>query len=338
MEKQKFYREKSFWINIIVIVVFLLAWELLFANQDNLDKISSFIKQITGWRPRLHALSAMAVPRPSKVVTIITTIPRNGRGGWEYFWYHAQSTLSAAFIGFFVGNFVAMVFAVLLVYIKPLERALMPIFLVIRSIPLAAITPLLLRIRYTLADMPAVQESPLLFGLFGTGQAVKMLIVVLIVFFPTMINVYEGLKKMTLSEVELMKSLNASGWQVFWKVRIFSAMPLTFAALKIASASSVLAVTVAEWLGSDRGLGFVMSQGSSASLDARHVWASIIIITVFGLLFYYAVSFLEKLLIPWHESVIALKQAMNGLELDALPEQEQSRSAGQEPRLGKEAV
>jgi ABC-type nitrate/sulfonate/bicarbonate transport system permease component len=336
MEKHKFYRDKSLWINIIVVVLFLLAWELLLANQDNLDQISSFVKQATGWRLRLHALSNMAVPRPSKIITIMSEVPKNGRGGWEYFWYHAQSTLSAAVLGFLIGNFVAIIFAVLLVYIKPLERALMPIFLVIRSVPLAAITPLLLRIRYTLADMPVVQENPLLFSLFGTGQAVKMLIVVMIVFFPTMINVHEGLKKITLPEIELMKSLNASGWQVFWKVRIFVAMPLTFAALKIASASSVLAVTVAEWLGSDRGLGFVMSQGSSASLDSRHVWASIIIITGFGLLFYYAVSFLEKILIPWHESVIALKQAMNGLELDALPDQE--HGVVKVSNVGKEAI
>lgn len=336
MEKPKFYQERSFWINIIAIVLVLLAWELLFANQDNLDQISSFVKQVTGWRPRLNALSAMAVPRPSKIVTIITTVPKNGRGGWEYFWFHAQSTLSAALLGFIIGNAIAVLFAVLLVYIKPLERALMPIFLVIRSIPLAAITPLLLRIRYALTDLPAVQESPILFALFGTGQAIKMLIVVLIVFFPTMINVFEGLKKISLSEIELMKSLNASGWQVFWKVRVFSAMPLTFAALKIASASSVLAVTVAEWLGSDRGLGFVMSQGSTASLDARHVWASIIIITAFGLFFYYFVSFLEKILIPWHESVIALKQAMNGLELDALPDQ--GTQAVPKVRLKGEAI
>jgi NitT/TauT family transport system permease protein len=320
MKNLNIFREKTVWINLLVVVVLLLSWELLFSNQDNLDNISSFVKDTTGWRPHLKALSVMAVPRPSKIVGIITTTPPNGRGGWEFFWYHAKSTLSAAVLGFFIGDIIAILFAILLAYVKPLERALMPIFLTMRSVPLVAITPLLLRIRFTLADMDVVQTNPILYSLFGTGQVVKMLVVIIIVFFPTMVNVFEGLKSINPSEIELMKSMNASGWQVFWKLRIFKAMPLTFAALKIASASSVLAVTVAEWLGTNQGLGFVMSQGASASLDSRHVWASIVIVTIFGLVFYWAVSLLEKIFIPWHESVIALKQAMNGLELDALPD------------------
>lgn len=321
MAKKTFFTEKSLWINIIFLLALFLSWEFLFANQPNLDIISDAVEEVTGWDPKLHALSAMSIPRPSRVVQIMTTIPRNGHGGWAYFWGHARSTLEAAFLGFFVGNGIAILLAVLLVYVKPLERALMPVFLVFRSIPLAAITPLLLRIRYALADLPAVQANPLLYSIFGSGQAIKMLIVVVIVFFPTMINVHAGLKKVSLSEIELMKSLNASEWEIFWKVRTFTAMPLTFAALKIASASSVLAVTMSEWLGSDNGLGFIMSQGSSASLDARHVWASIVIITAFGLAFYGLVSLLEKYLIPWHESVVALKQAMEGQKLDVLPEE-----------------
>jgi len=208
----------------------------------------------------------------------------------------------------------------LFIYIKPLEKAVMPIFLVIRAIPLVAITPLLLRIRYTLSDMAAVQGNPVIMALFGSGQAVKMLVVVLIVFFPTLVNVHEGLKSITTAEMELMESLNASGVQIFTRLRIFKALPMTFSAFKIASASSVLAVTVAEWLGSDRGLGYIMSQGATASLDARHVWASIVIIVAFALLSYAAVSLAERLLLPWNESVIALKKAMNGAAMDTLEE------------------
>jgi len=313
-----FYREKAFWINIIAIAALLVSWELLFANQDNLDAISKAVAKSTGVKLRLNAFSAMAVPKPSRIANILTTVPRNKRGGFGFFWYHAQSTLSAAMAGFFIGNAFAILIAVLFTYVKPIEKALMPVFLVIRSIPLVAITPLLLRIRYTLSDMAAVHDSAVLNALFGSGQAVKMLIVVLIVFFPTMVNVHEGLKSITTSEKELMKSLNASGAQVFIHLRAYKALPMTFAALKIASASSVLAVTVAEWLGSDRGLGYIMSQGATASLDARHVWASIVIIVAFALLFYAAVSFVEKLVLPWHESVIALKKAMNGAATDSL--------------------
>lgn len=327
----KFWEEKSFWINVIVLAVVLLSWEFLFANQSNMQAISDGIEGLTGWDPRLHALSPMAVPRPSKVVNILTDIPPNGRGGWAYFQVHALSTLQAAVFGFFIGNGVAVVLAVLFVYVRPLERTLMPPFLIMRSIPLAAITPLLLRIRFALADMPAVQDHPFLNAVFGTDIGIKMLIVVIIVFFPTMINTHAGLKSIAPSEIELMKSLNASEWDIFWKVRLFRAMPLTFAALKIASSTSVLAVTMAEWLGSDHGLGYLMSQGSSASLDSRHVWASILIITAVGLLFFYAVTLLEKVFIPWHETVLALKQAMSGQDLDTLPEPETTTVAASNP-------
>lgn len=319
-ERKLFFREKSFWINVTAVVLILLAWELLFANQDNLDAISAALAKATGLKLRLNAFSGMAVPKPSRIVNILATMPRNKRGGPEYFWYHAQSTLSAALLGFLVGNFVAILFAVLFTYVKPLEKAFMPIFLVIRSIPLVAITPLLLRIRYTLSDMAAAGDSAFLNSLFGSGQAVKMLVVVLIVFFPTMVNVHEGLKSVTEQEMELMRSMNASGLQIFLHLRVYKALPMTFSAFKIASGSSVLAVTVAEWLGSDRGLGFIMSQGATASLDARHVWAAIVIIVTFSLLFYAAVSALEKLLLPWNESVQALKKAMNGAAMDALEE------------------
>ena len=318
--KKFFFREKSFWINVIAILLILCAWEFLFANQDNLDAISGAISRGTGIKLQLNAFSGMAVPKPSRIATILTITPKNKRGGPEYFWYHAQSTLSAALLGFFAGNLVAILFALLFTYVKPLEKAFMPVFLVIRSIPLVAITPLLLRLRYTLSDMAAVQDSAFLNALFGSGQVVKMLVVVLIVFFPTMVNVHEGLKSVSAQEMELMKSLNASGWQIFLHLRVFRALPMTFSAFKIASASSVLAVTVAEWLGSDRGLGFIMSQGATASLDARHVWGSIIIIVAFALLFYAAVSALEKLLLPWNESVMALKKAMNGAAIDTLEE------------------
>jgi NitT/TauT family transport system permease protein len=318
--KKLFFREKSFWINVIAIALILAAWEFLFANQDNLDAISGAIARGTGVKLQLNAFSGMAVPKPSRIVNILAVTPRNKRGGLEFFLYHAESTLSAALLGFFVGNLVAILFALLFTYVKPLEKAFMPVFLVIRSIPLVAVTPLLLRLRYTLSDMAAVQDSAVLNALFGSGQVVKMLVVVLIVFFPTMVNVHEGLKSVTDQEMELMKSMNASGWQIFIHLRVYKALPMTFSALKIASASSVLAVTVAEWLGSDRGLGFIMSQGATASLDARHVWGSIVIIVAFALLFYAAVSGLEKLLLPWNESVVALKKAMNGAAMDTLEE------------------
>jgi NitT/TauT family transport system permease protein len=191
----------------------------------------------------------------------------------------------------------------------------MPFSLALRSIPLVAITPLLLRIRFSIADLPVVKSSPILYPIFGTEQAIKMFIVCIVVFFPTLVNVYQGFKSVDTPALELMHSLNASPWFVFWNLRVPSALPLTFSALKIAASSSVGGVVIAEWLSSNKGLGYIMYAGSSsASLTTADMWVGMILSTVLAVVLFWLVSTIEKLAIPWHESVIALKEAMEGFD------------------------
>ncbi len=301
------------WPVIILIVFALLFWEFVLSNTDNVSHFNDVVQRLTGWNPDIHLFSPATLPRPSGILRSLLVVPGNGRGGLAYYWKHSWITTQAAIVGFLLGNAFAILTATAFLYIKPLERALMPVALALRSIPLVAITPLLLRIRFSLADLPAVQSSPLLYAIFGTEFTIKYVIVVIIVFFPTLVNVARGLVSVSAPALELMSSLNASRWHVYWKLRVPSALPLTFAAFKVAASASVLGVVVAEWLSSNQGLGYIMYQGG-AGYAVAEMWVAMLLTTALAVLVYWAVERIERVVIPWHQSVIALKKVMEGTQ------------------------
>ncbi len=298
---------------LLVTSIILLFWELILSNPDNVSAINSAVRDATGWNPSFRTFSPTMLPRPSSIAKAFFITPNNGRGGILFFAEHTQASVSAAIMGFVLGNGLAILIATAFLYVKPLERAMMPIALALRSIPLVAITPLLLRIRFTLADMPAVRESPLLFALFGTENTIKMIVVVIIVFFPTLVNVARGLESVETPALEFLRSLSASEWYIYWQVRVPMALPLSFAAFKVAAAASVLGVVVSEWLSSNQGLGYIMYQGGTGT-GVAEMWVAMIITTCLAVSLFWIVDTVEKHAIPWHQSVIALKQAMEGFE------------------------
>ncbi len=306
-------RWKDWIVGLLVLVFVLFLWEMFLSNPDNVSALNDAIRNATGWNPKFRGFSPTMLPRPSSIARAFFVTPNNGRGGMAFFAEHTQASVFAALLGFFLGNVSAILMATVFLYVKPVERAMMPIALALRSIPLVAITPLLLRIRFTLADMPAVKESPLLNALFGTEQTIKMIVVVIIVFFPTLVNVSRGLQSVDLSALELLRSLSASEWYVYWHVRVPMALPLSFAAFKVAASASVLGVVVSEWLSSNQGLGYIMYQGGTGT-GVAEMWVAMIITTGLAVSLFWIVDVVEKLAIPWHQSVIALKQAMEGFE------------------------
>lgn len=306
-------RWRDWVVMLLAITLGLLFWELILSNPDNVSAINSAIRDVTGWNPRLRFFSPTMMPRPSSIARAFFITPNNGRGGMLFFAEHTQASVFAALLGFALGNGLAILIATVFLYVKSLERALMPIALALRSIPLVAITPLLLRIRFTLADLPAVKENPLLYLLFGTENTIKMIVVVIIVFFPTLVNVARGLESVDLPALEFLRSLSASEWYIYWQVRVPTALPLAFAAFKVAASASVLGVVVSEWLSSNQGLGYIMYQGGTGT-GVAEMWVAMIITTCLAVALFWLVDLAEKIVLPWHQSVIALKQAMEGFE------------------------
>jgi NitT/TauT family transport system permease protein len=96
----------------------------------------------------------------------------------------------------------------------------------------------------------------------------------------------------------LARSMGASGWQTFWKFRLPQALPSIFAGLKLATVLSVIGAIVAEFIGADKGLGYLILV-AGANFDITRQFASIILITLIGVIFFVVLEQLERVLIPW---------------------------------------
>lgn len=298
--------KKKRWLRNIFIVVLLiliiLLWEFVISNPDNVDLINAKIFELTGWSSDFESISQTMLPRPSKIIRTFFVVPINGRGGPEYFWRHTKTTLYGAALGFVFGNLLAMITATIFLFCKPLERGIMPIALALRSIPLVAVSPLLLRIRFTLSGMDSVVNNTLLSSLFGTDLFVKAIIVTILVYFPSLVNIARGLTSVSKPALELMHTLHASRWQVFWKLRVPTALPLTFSAIKVAASSAILGVIVAEWLSSSEGLGYVIYRSYGESQIPRMMMAGILS-SLIAVLTFFAVNLIEKWVVPWNRPV-----------------------------------
>jgi NitT/TauT family transport system permease protein len=129
------------------------------------------------------------------------------------------------------------------------------------------------------------------------------MIVVLVTFFPIVINSVVGLKSLTPQMLYLARSMGASTAQIYWLFRAPNALPSIFAGLKIASVLSVIGAVVAEFVGADSGLGYAMMVATS-DLNIARQFSAIFILSAMGIFFFWIIGTLERILIPWHSSVL----------------------------------
>lgn len=181
--------------------------------------------------------------------------------------------------GFILGNMVAIALAILFVHVRSAERALMPAAMFVRTVPIIAIAPVLVII-------------------FGTGYTPKVIIAAVTSFFPTLINMVKGLESVDRQALELMRVLSASRREVFVKVRLYASLPYLFASLKIATSSSIIGALVAEWVGADKGLGYLIIQ-STYNLEVPLLYATMILTAIYATIFYALIGIAERLLVTW---------------------------------------
>ena len=225
---------------------------------------------------RLRTVPLYILPAPSDIYRQLIR-------DWPLLMRHLQPTAIEAAGGFLIGNLVAVVLATAFVHSAPLERALFPVAIALRTIPLVAITPLLV-------------------VWLGNGYAPKIAIAALISFFPTLVNMVRGLSALDRQALDLLHTYSATWWQVFTKVRLPASLPFLFASLKISATSSVLGAVVAEWIGSDRGLGYLVVASTFEFRIAR-LWATIAVSSALALLGFLLVVLAERILVPWRDDV-----------------------------------
>ncbi|MCZ4072094.1 ABC transporter permease [Agrobacterium sp. LMR679] len=241
---------------------------------DNLPAILAIAGCILLWQLVVWGFSVPTFMAPSPVAVLYAF-----RENASILWTNLLPTLMEAALGFVLGNLVAILLAVWFVYSRTAEKAFYPVAVIIKSIPIIALAPILVL-------------------LFGNGVTPKIIIAGLICFFPTLVNMVQGLKSASPAMLDLMRVLSASNAEIFWKVRLPASLPFLFAALKIAATSSVMGAIVAEWIGSSFGLGALIIE-ATYNFRSPLLYATVVIAAALAVVLFFAVSIIEKKVIRW---------------------------------------
>lgn len=202
----------------------------------------------------------------------------------EMLWADFQQTfLKAVLAGFFMGCVSGFVVAVLVDKVPFLQRGLLPLGNLASALPIVGVAPIMVM-------------------WFGFDWQSKAAVVVMMTFFPMLVNTLTGLKSTDRMELDLMHSYAADYWQMLLKVRLPNALPFIFNALKINSTLALIGAIVAEFFGTPIvGMGFRIST-EIGRMNVDVVWASIAVAALSGSLFYALLAFLERQFTGWHPS------------------------------------
>jgi NitT/TauT family transport system permease protein len=192
---------------------------------------------------------------------------------------HIIMTATEAVSGLALGSFVGILLATIMVHSPILERILMPLLVMDQSIPKLALAPLFVI-------------------WFGAGIKSKILIAMTISFFPLIVNAARGLTAIDPRLAALMRTLAASNWQVFTKVRAPNAVPYIFAGLKVAIPLSVIGAVIGEFIQANSGLGFIVLIAIT-EVDTPEVFVAILLMTLLSLVLFGMLSILEGLVLRW---------------------------------------
>lgn len=193
--------------------------------------------------------------------------------------FHTGITLYETLVGFVASIVFGIPIAILIVYSRFLQRTIYPILLAFQSVPKVAIAPLLLM-------------------WVGHGELPKIIVVFLVCFFPVVVSTASGMQAVPTSLLDLVRSLSANPLKVFLKIRLPNAMPYVFVGLKVAITLAVIGAVIGEFVGSNAGLGYLILV-STQQFDTALAFASIILLTAMSIVLFYAIEFLERLVIPW---------------------------------------
>lgn len=196
--------------------------------------------------------------------------------------HHAGITLLEAFFGLTIGVMLGFCCAALMDTFPVVKSALYPILVLTQTIPPVAIAPLLIL-------------------WFSYGIWPKVILVVLVAFFPMAVGLLEGFQSVDSDLIRLMKSMKATKWQIFWKVKVPSALGNFFSGLKIAVSYSVVGAVIAEWLGGFIGLGVYMTRVKK-SLSYDKMFAVILLVSAISLLLMAVVKVIQYKAMPWEHA------------------------------------
>ena len=221
------------------------------------------------WIPAIFGIPPFILPPVTNVAREFVRLYAR-----ENLWEHTGVTLAEVVAGFVLGSLLGMITGYVLGLSRTIEVLLSPYILMLQI-------------------APKVAFAPLFIIWFGYTVYPKILVAVLIVFFPIAINVLKAMQTIDPALINLARTFTASRAQIFWKIEFPASMPALFAGLRIGSTLAVIGIVVGEFVGGNVGLGYLLVLGEGQGRTAM-VFVSIILLTLVGILAYVAVLVLER--------------------------------------------
>ncbi len=192
---------------------------------------------------------------------------------------HIGVTLMETFLGFVLGTALAFILGTFVALSRRVEYFLYPFIVMFQA-------------------MPKVALAPLIIVWFGLGLTSKVINAALVAFFPLMVNTIVGLRSAEEDRINLMRSLAASKWQIFWMLRLPNALPFIFAGLEIAMIFALIGAIVAEFIGAEKGLGMLI-QSMNINVDVAGQFSILLILSAIGLVLNGIVGMTRRRLLFW---------------------------------------
>lgn len=244
------------------------------ANRGNLPALIFLFILLFLWQ-----LGAMRVNAAYILPTPIQILQRLWELRGPLFTVHLPATMAVTGIGLLISIGLGLLLAVAMDWSPLLQKCLYPVVVASQTIPTTAIAPLFVL-------------------WFGYGIWSKVLVTVLITFFPITITVCDGFRAAKTEMGELLLTYGATKWDIFLKIKIPCALPYFFSAIKMAIPMSIIGAAIGEWLGSQSGLGY-FSRRMMTQLDGAGVFAPIVLLSAVAMLVVALVSLLENRVVKW---------------------------------------
>jgi putative hydroxymethylpyrimidine transport system permease protein len=226
----------------------------------------------TGVLADLLGLEAFLVPSPAEIASAL----------WESRSLIAEDawvTLQEIVLGFLLGLAVGLGFGFLLRPFEALRLTFYPLIVASQAIPILVFAPILV----------------LWFG-FGIGP--KLIVVALVCFFPIAVATADGLRSVDPEATKMMRTLDASRWQLLWRLEAPTALPFTFSGAKIGATFAPIAAVFGEWVGANSGLGHLILQ-DNAQLETARVFAAAFVLSTIALALYGLLALAERRIVTW---------------------------------------
>lgn len=221
---------------------------------------------------RAFGIREFILPAPSAIWAATFSV-------WPTVLNHTLSTLTTVLLGFAASVVVSLPLAMLIASSRAVSAAIYPLLVVTQSIPKVALAPILLIA-------------------LGANETPRVIVTFLVAFFPLVVATVAGLLATPPELVELGRACRAGRIQELLRIRLPFAVPFVFGGLKVAAALSVVGAVVAEFVGADAGLGYLI-QTSMAFFRTPLAFSAVVILALMGIVLFQAVSIIERILFPW---------------------------------------